>query len=519
MKSIVLINPRFDVSYFGFEYALPIIGVKASQPVTCLPLLAALTPPGFEVTIIDENVEPIDFDRCALADIVGVTGMIVQRRRMKEILGALKSRGAFTVVGGPWVTAKEDYFGDLADVVFNGEAEETWPRFLTDWADGAHDRHYQQEGRTDMAKLPVPRYDLLDMKAYAFGNVQISRGCPFTCEFCDIIVMFGRRPRLKAASQVIAELEALVRFGKTHIFIVDDNLIGNKVAIKPILREIVAWQKASGFRVDLMTEASLDLADDRELMQLLADANIRLVFIGIESPNEAALRETRKLQNLRSKGGSMVEKVHRIQSFGIEIWSGMILGFDADDLSIFTAQTAFIREARVTLSMVGALMAIPTTPLYDRLAAEGRLDRSDTPEFGTNVIPAQMSRSELWDGYVDVLRELNDPVAFLDRVDALHQAFGSAMQQARIAHLSAYPWRYFLWRCRTVLEAAGLLARLYGSVRDRNLRRLYLGRVARLIRGRKGLPVIHDFVVHCVLHYHAWRLCRDLEKGAVINSF
>ena len=519
MKSIFLINPRFEVSYFGFEYALPIIGVKASQPAACLPLLAALTPRGFNVTIIDENVEPIDFDRCARADIVGLTGMIVQRHRMKEILGTLKQRGAFTIVGGPWVTAQENYFGDLADVVFSGEAEETWPRFLKEWAEGAHARRYQQEGRTDMTTLPPPRYELLDMKAYAFGNLQISRGCPFTCEFCDIIVMFGRRPRLKAARQVIAELEALVRFGKTRIFIVDDNLIGNKVAIKPILREIVAWQKATGYRVDLMTEASLDLADDRELIQLLADANIRLIFIGIELPNEVALRETRKLQNLRPAGGTMVEKVHRIQSFGIEIWSGMILGFDADDLSIFSAQTAFIREARVTLSMVGALMAIPTTPLYDRLAAEGRLDRSDTPAFGTNVIPAQMSRSELWEGYVDVLTELNDPAAFLDRVDALHQAFGTAIQRARIAHLRTRPWRYFLWRCRTVLEAAGLLVRLYANVRDPRLRWLYLERVTRLIRGRKGIPVIHDFIMHCVLHYHAWRMCRDLEEGAVINSF
>ncbi len=519
MKSIVLINPRFETSYFGFEYALPIIGVKASQPVASLPLLAALTPPGFSVAIMDENVAPIDFDLCARADIVGVTGMIVQRWRMKEILAELKQRGCFTVVGGPWATAQEDYFGELADVVFVGEAEETWPRFLAEWSADGHARRYEQEGRTDMTTVPLPRYDLLDLKAYAFANVQISRGCPFVCEFCDIIVMFGRRPRLKTARQVIAEFEALVRLGKTYVFIVDDNLIGNKAAIKPVLREIAAWQKATGYRLDLMTEASLDLADDRELMQLLADASIRVVFIGIESPNEAALRETRKLQNLRHSGGGMVEKVHRIQNAGIEVWSGMVLGFDADDASIFSAQKAFIRQARVTLSMVGMLVAIPTTPLHKRLAAEGRLDPSDTPAFGTNVIPARMSREDLWNGYVDVISELNDPVAFLDRVEAFHEGLGNGMQQARIAHLRAHPWRFLLWRCRISLEAAGLLARLYAGAGDRSLRRLYARRVAWLIRRRKPLPVIHDFIVHCVMHYHIWRLCRELKEGAVINSF
>ena len=215
----------------------------------------------------------------------------------------------------------------------------------------------------------------------------------------------------------------------------------------------------------------------------------------------------------------MVEKVHRIQSFGIEISSSMIFGFDADDLSIFSAQTAFIREARVTLSMVGALMAIPTTPLYDRLAAEGHLDRSDTPAFGTNVIPAQMSRSELWEGYVDVLTELNDPAAFLDRVDALHQAFGTAIQRARIAHLRTRPGATSSGALAPSWKRRILLVRLYADVRDPRLRWLYLERVARLIRGRKDIPVIHDFIMHCVLRSHAWRMCRDLEEGAVINSF
>ena len=296
MKDIVLISPRFEPSFFGFQYVLPILGAKSSSPPAALPLLAALTPAEYTVTILDEEIAPIDFERCARADIVGVTGMIVQRLRMKEILTELKQRECFTVVGGPWITAQEDYFGNLADVAVIGEAEESWPLFLSEWSEGSHARRYQQKSFTDMTTVPAPRYDLIDRNAYALATLQISRGCPFLCDFCDIIVMFGRKPRLKTAQQVIAELNLLLSYGKTQVFIVDDNLIGAKAAIKPILREIVAWQRRTGYRMDLVTEASLDLADDAELMQLFAEANICKVFIGVESPNEAALRETRNIR-------------------------------------------------------------------------------------------------------------------------------------------------------------------------------------------------------------------------------
>src|SRR6201997_2542739 len=230
MANIVLINPRFEVSYWGLEHALPLLGKKCNIPTACLPLLAALTPPGHSVTIVDENVEPIDYDRLARADIVGLTGMTVQRARMREILRELKTRDVFTIVGGPWVTVQEDYFEGLADVIFVGEAERTWPQFLADWTAGNHQPRYEQAEPTDMTQVPVPRYDLLKMRHYLFGGVQFSRGCPFQCEFCDIIVTFGRKPRLKTAVQVIADLEALRAQHMRTAFIVDDNLIGNKKA-------------------------------------------------------------------------------------------------------------------------------------------------------------------------------------------------------------------------------------------------------------------------------------------------
>ncbi len=191
MARIVLINPRFEVSYWGLEHALPLLGKRANLPVACLPLLAALTPAEHEVTLIDENVEPLDYRAIERADIVGVTGMSVQRHRMREILAELRSRGVFAVVGGPWATVKEDYFDGLADVLFVGEAETTWPQFLSDWKTGEYKRRYEQAEPTDMTQVPVPRYDLLKAQHYVFGSVQFSRGCPFQCEFCDIIVTFG----------------------------------------------------------------------------------------------------------------------------------------------------------------------------------------------------------------------------------------------------------------------------------------------------------------------------------------
>ena len=337
--------------------------------------------------------------------------MSVQRFRMREILAELKERDVFTVVGGPWVTVQEDYFDGLANVIFVGEAEETWPQFLCDWPSGGFQRRYEQASRSDMTQVPLPRYDLLKTQHYLFGSVQISRGCPFQCEFCDIIVTFGRRPRLKSAAQVIAELEAQLARKVEIIFIVDDNLIGNKQAIKRVLREIASWQQANGYPLTFFTEASLDLAEDQELIRLLIEANFTSVFIGIESPNEESLRETKKHQNVRA-GSTIMDRVRTIQRSGIDVWCGMIVGFDHDDPAIFASQFAFLQESRILHAMVGMLHAIPKTPLYERLAAEGRLDTADESPFGTNVIPVGMLREQLRDGYVQIMRELYQPDAY-----------------------------------------------------------------------------------------------------------
>jgi radical SAM superfamily enzyme YgiQ (UPF0313 family) len=520
MADIVLINPRFTPSYWGLEHALPLFGKKANLPVASLPLLAALTPAGHRVTLLDENVEALDFDHIARADIVGLTGMVVQRARMRAILTELKKRGAFTVVGGPWVTVREDYFGELADVIFVGEAEDTWPRFLQEWARGEHARRYEQGEKTDMTRVPVPRFDLLKTDAYLFGSVQFSRGCPFQCEFCDIIVTFGRRPRIKGAAQVVAELEALRARGVAIAFIVDDNLIGNKKAIKPILREVIAYQRAHDFPFTFFTEASLDLAEDPELLRLMVEANFISVFVGVESPNEASLREARKFQNVR-KGGTLLDRIHTIQDAGLEVWCGMILGFDHDDPSIFDAQREFLRLARVAHGSIGMLSAIPKTPLYARLAREGRLDPDDVPAYGTNVIPLRMSREELRAGFVRVMNEVYEPVAFFERLEDLFLRHRIPFTPARARTRPWYSWRRLRIGATDVLSAAVVLLRLLRASPDARLRREYVRRLLRFVRQRRDPGLLLIFAIKCAMHYHHYTMSRDMANGRspVVNMF
>jgi radical SAM superfamily enzyme YgiQ (UPF0313 family) len=418
------------------------------------------------------------------------------------------------------VSVQEDYFGDLADVIFVGEAEETWPQFLCDWKAGRHRRRYEQAHKTDMTRLPVPRFDLLKMRHYVFGSLQFSRGCPFQCEFCDIIVTFGRRPRLKTSAQVLAELDAL-RAQKIDIaFIVDDNLIGNKKAIKPLLRDLIAYQRAHGYPFDFFTEASLDLAEDDELMRLMVDANIVSVFVGIESPNEESLKETKKLQNVRP-AGTLQERVRRIQDAGIEVWCGMILGFDHDDATIFDAQRQFLKDARIATAMIGMLAAIPKTPLHARLAAEGRLDPADDLEFGTNVIPLRMSRGELRDGYVKVMQDVYEPEAYFGRLEDLYIKGKLAWGKGVAHYWRRHPWSWLKMQAMNLVGSIVLFCRLMRWVPEASLRKEYRKRVWRLLRARRDPNVLILYLIKCAMHYHQHTMTRQMATGdrQIVNSF
>ncbi|MDE3041140.1 MAG: DUF4070 domain-containing protein [Nitrospirota bacterium] len=519
MARIALINPRFDVSYWGHDFVMPIVGKRANTPVAALPLLAALTPREHVVTLIDENVESIDFDALAGMDIVGVTGMIVQRSRMKDILRELKKRGCFTVVGGPWVTVQEDYFGDLADVIFVGEAEHTWPTFLKDWQIRTWKRRYEQPTKSDMTGVPTPRFDLLKMEKYLYASIQISRGCPFTCEFCDIIVTFGRLPRLKTSAQVLAELDSLRLLNVYQVFIVDDNFIGNKQAIKGVLRDVIQYQEQHGYPFEFFTEATLDLAEDDELMGLMTDANIEAIFVGIETPNDASLKETKKYQNVRPNKGSMLERIQRIQRAGLEVTCGMIVGFDHDDATIFNAQRQFLTEGHIPQAMLGMLYAIPKTPLHDRLTKEGRLDPADESEFGTNVIPINLSRDQLRDGYISLMSALYDAQAYFERVETLY--FGGNLGKGRLGreqYWKRHPWVRVKEEVKQAIMAIVLAFRLLIHVKENSLRLEYCRRLWRALTAGAPPSFLTGYTYTCALHYHYHKLVQSLREGRLVST-
>jgi radical SAM superfamily enzyme YgiQ (UPF0313 family) len=515
VADIVIINPRFDISFWGLEHCIQLFGKRANLPVACLALLAALVPDHHHVTLIDENVEDLDFNRIGRADLICLTGMSIQGRRLVEILEEAKERGCMTVVGGPMATVEPEVFEDLADVIFIGEADETWPQFLREWERGRHKSRYEQPQKTDVTKLPLPRIDLLKIDRYMFGSLQISRGCPFTCEFCDIIVTFGRRPRLKTSEQVIAELDAFRRAGMKIVFVVDDNLIGNKKAIKLVLRDIIRWQQDRAYPLTLFTEASLDLAEDEELMELMGLANFQNVFIGIETPNEESLKETKKLQNVRPNAGTLVERVHRVQQHGIDVWCGMIVGFDHDDPSIFQVMPQFLAETRISAALIGMLHAIPTTPLYERLKKAGRLSDDDASNrYGTNVIPLGISPEELRAGFIKVMEECYRADAYFQRLDRqfIEGNFKFTLHQLPYwrTHRLAWAKRCFL----NCVRFAFVCARLLRFVADDALRARYRQQILRVLRARWREPhILFVYSLKVATHYHYAAVARALAEA------
>ena len=402
---IYLVTPKNPESFWTYDHILPSLGKRCIFPNLSMPTVAGLTPREHEIALCDENVEAIDFD--VEADIVGVTGYIVHKRRMLEIADEFRRRGRFVVVGGPYASLCPEELRGRCDVLFVDEAEETWPQFIADFAAGSWHAEYRPVEKPDLTTSPTPRFDLLKVDRYHAMTIQFARGCPFNCEFCDIIVVYGRRPRVKSIPQVMVEIEECQRLGATQIFLVDDNFIGNKKLAKELLGAIAAWSAAHDHPLYFNTEVSLNVAQDDELLALLRDARFTTIFIGIESPRKSSLLETKKTQNMR---GDLVENVRKIQSYGIQVQAGMIVGFDNDDPSIFAEQLRFIQEARIPVSMTGMLQALPKTPLHERMAKEGRLVAESAGDqfIFSNILPKAMSRIELYKGYRELIADLYD---------------------------------------------------------------------------------------------------------------
>ena len=508
--SICIINPRFEPSCWGYEFSLPLLPAdkRCWTAAGALPLLAALVPPGHDVELIDETIDAIDFDSLDRFDVIGVTGMILQRDRMFEILAALGPLPAVVAVGGPFVSVTPESFHGRADVLFVGEAEQTWPAFLADLAAGNPVQAvYKQLEKTDMTLVPTPRYDLLKARHYVETSVQFSRGCPFQCEFCDIITIFGRRPRLKTPAQLLTELDAIRSAGFRSCFLVDDNFIGNRIAAKQLLIELIAWQRANGYPLHFHTEASVDLAEYPELIDLMVEANILQVFVGIESPRRDSLSETKKNQN--NHADSLLSRISRIRDGGLVVTAGFIVGFDNDDERIFDEQFEFIQQAGLAQAMAAILSPIPSTPLYDRLAASGRLVADSEVGF----MPMQMTRDQLRSGHRQLLQRLFVPTAFFTRLYKGYRE-SSSFRHRRAALVRSIGRRETIWSQLVRLTGGlAMAARLLMAIgRAGHLSALvpaYVQAYFQLNRPfqPEAIP-IPGFVMLCVLHWHYFLIAR-----------
>ncbi len=418
MTNALLVYPRFPVTYWGLQYGLHLIGKKANLPPLGLVTLAALLPRHWRLRLVDLNVGELGDEDLRWADVVLTGGMLVQVDSLLEVVARAHRFQLRVAVGGPAPTTSPELFA-AADVVFRGEAEGRVETLLSALAQtgGPHRILDAPAGFPDMKAVAVPRFDLLDLPKYASMAMQYSRGCPFRCEFCDVVEIFGRSPRVKTAEQVMAELQAIYRTGyRGTLFLVDDNFIGNKRAVRELLPLIADWQGRHGRPFELYTEASVDLATDPVLLRDMVEAGFSSVFVGIETPSTKALAETGKLQNLRI---DLSEAIDRITRAGLEVMGGFIVGFDSDDESVFALQREFLARQPIPLAMIGILTALPGTALWRRLAREGRLrDRSDGDPFARpNFVPG-MDEPALVRGYAKLLKWLYSPRAYYARCQA-----------------------------------------------------------------------------------------------------
>jgi len=410
---VLLINPEFPDTYWSFRHALPFEGKRCAFPPLGLLTVSALLPDSWERKLVDLNVRRLKASDIEWADMVFATAMLVQKDSLREVVKRCKAKGKRVVLGGPYVTTTIEDLPD-ADHIFLGEAETTLPQFVEDLARGEPKRSYQAAERPPLSATPMAHFHLADLKRYSAMSVQYSRGCPFSCEFCDIIEIYGRVPRTKSNQQMLAEFDALKALGwRGTVFIVDDNFIGNKKNVRQLLPALARWQKENGYPFSLITESSVNLADDEPLLANMRDAGFRRVFLGIETPVEESLKEAQKSQNR----GNLLDSVKKIQSYGMEVMAGFIVGFDNDPEDIFERQIDFIRKSAIPLAMVGLLNALPDTQLWKRLEREGRLlgeasgnNTVCTFNFKTRMDPALLIR-----GYQSIMRTIYSPREYYQR--------------------------------------------------------------------------------------------------------
>jgi radical SAM superfamily enzyme YgiQ (UPF0313 family) len=412
---VLLVWPKFPPSFWGFEGALKMMPEGAVTPPLGLITVAALCPLTWTLKLLDHAFDEITDEDLRCADLVMVSAMHAQRVDAVAILRRARRLGTRTFIGGPWASSEPDVVRLEADHVMVGEAEEVFSDIAQALENGTAQSMYRVTDKPDISGSPIPRFDLLRRDKYTTMPVQFSRGCPFQCDFCDIITIYGRKPRTKSPAQLIAELDRLRELGwRGDVFVVDDNFIGNRKNALQLVKELAIWGDAHGRPFIYFTQASVDLADRLELMEAMVTANFMFVFLGIESPSAEALSGSKKFQNLRKDN---LEQVRIIQEKGLWVLAGFIVGFDSDDQAIFGRQREFIEQAAIAWAMVGMLQAPPTTPLYDRMKAEGRLieDSESITNFSAPNFRTVMPLPTLLHGLSGLLADLYEPGAYFQR--------------------------------------------------------------------------------------------------------
>jgi radical SAM superfamily enzyme YgiQ (UPF0313 family) len=481
--NILLVYPMYPDTFWSFKHALKFVSKKACFPPLGLLTIASMLPDDWKRKLVDMNTENLKEKDILWADYVFISAMSIQSESVHEVIDRCEDAGVKIVAGGPLFTSSYENYKNVDHLILN-EAEITLPQFLQDLWDGCPKHIYTSESWADITTTPLPQWDLVTLKNYSSMNLQYSRGCPYDCDFCDITVLYGRVPRTKTRVQVLAELEALYTTGwKGPVFFVDDNFIGNKTKLKrEILPAILEWNRSKDYPFYFNTEASINLADDEDLMRLMTLSGFDSVFIGIESPNKASLIECNKTQN---SNRDLIESVKKIQSEGLEVQGGFIVGFDNDHPKIFEELTNFIQESGIVTAMVGLLNAPKGTKLQKRLSLEGRLLKDFTgnnTDFTINFIP-QMNRKVLMDGYKKMVRTLYSPKYFYERTmnflrDYTPQTqkvfrfnhnytlafFRSIVKLGVLGEERLYYWKLFFWTLfrKPQLFSLAILFTIYG---------------------------------------------------------
>jgi radical SAM superfamily enzyme YgiQ (UPF0313 family) len=426
--NVLLIYPLFPKSFWSFEKTLALLDRKAMLPPLGLVTVAAILPQEWNFKLVDRNIRQITAAEWAWADLVILSAMIVQKEDLLAQIQEAKGRGKRVAVGGPYPTALPQEVTDVgADYLILDEGEITLPLFIDAISRGETSGIFRSSGeKPDVTNTPIPRFDLLEFDAYAEMSVQFSRGCPFQCEFCDIIVLYGRKPRTKSPAQLLAELDYLYELGwRRSIFMVDDNFIGNKRNVKLFLKELQPWMVAHEYPFSFATEASVDLAQDQELMDAMVRCNFGSVFLGIETPDEESLAFTQKFQNTRD---SLSEAVYKITRSGLRVMAGFIIGFDGEKSGAGARIVKFVEQTSIPTALFSMLQALPDTALWHRLAKENRL-RSKSANINQttlmNFVPTR-PLAEIASEYVEAFWELYEPSRFLDRAYRHYRILGEA---------------------------------------------------------------------------------------------